>query len=351
MRKLLEETFGTYAIYVEPIIYFVLVVFAAYVVSPIVGKSLRRLGEKTSLKYDDVIYGVISKFLKLWVILGGCYFIVVNQLEFVANERQIQIQGLIKIIFTLSLVFAASHASALFFSLLGEKSVAFKTVEAPVRFVIRIFLIVIGILLVLHSLHVEITPILGALGIGGLAGALALQDTLANFFAGLHLAADRPIRVGDFIRVGEHEGFVEEVGWRSTRIKTIQNTLVVIPNSLVSQSSIINYSLPEPTTALVIPVGVSYSSDSRKVESILHDVLAKAINELPELESTLPPKVRFTGFGDSSLNFLAICFIKNFAKRGRITTELCHRIFERFGKEGIEIPFPIRTVYMKNINA
>jgi small-conductance mechanosensitive channel len=201
----------------------------------------------------------------------------------------------------------------------------------------------------LDSLNISITPLLTTLGIGGLAVALAFKDTLANFFAGLYVLADRPIRVGDFVKIeGGPEGYVESIGWRSTRIRTLANNITILPNSKVSESMITNYFLPDRRTSLLLPIGVSYQSDPRKVEAIL---LEEALRASREVEGLLPdpaPFVRLNpGFGESSLDFTLICQVREFVDQYAVQHELRHRIFARFQKEGIEIPYPQRTVHLR----
>jgi small-conductance mechanosensitive channel len=210
-------------------------------------------------------------------------------------------------------------------------------------------IILIGLLITLDSLSISITPLLTTLGIGGLAVALAFKDTLANFFAGLYILADRPIRMGDYIKLeGGTEGYVESVGWRSTRIHTLANNTVVIPNSKVSESIITNYFLPERRMSLLVNVSVSYGSDTRRVEKILLEEATLAAPEIQGMLADPPPLVRFNpGFRESSLDFTLICQIREFADQYFVQHELRHRILERLRKEGIEIPFPQRTVHWR----
>src|SRR5216684_2984474 len=124
----------------------------------------------------------------------------------------------------------------------------------------RVTILVVGVLVLLSVLGIHITPILTALGVGGLAVALALQDSLANLFAGMHLLADQPIRVGDYVKIADSiEGYVVDIGWRSTRVRMLQNTVVVVPNKKVAESIITNYDLPEPRLSLSIRVSVGYN--------------------------------------------------------------------------------------------
>src|SRR5256886_13690501 len=132
----------------------------------------------------------------------------------------------------------------------------------------------------LSVLGVHVTPILTALGVGGLAVALALQDSLANLFAGLHLLADKPIRVGDYVKIADAvEGYVVDIGWRPTRVRMLQNTVVVVPDKKGAESVITNLDLPQPSMALSIPVSVSYRSDPDRVQRVLVDEATKATGD------------------------------------------------------------------------
>jgi len=216
--------------------------------------------------------------------------------------------------------------------------------------VVRAVVLVVGFVILLSTLGIEIAPILTALGVGGLAVALALQDTLSNLFAGVHLLADKPIRVGNYAKVGaDVEGFVVDIGWRSTRLRTLQNNVVIVPNRTVAQSTIINYDLPEPRMALLLRVAVSYGSDLQKVETVLKEEAMKATGDVPGLLADPPPMVRFVpGFGDYSLNLTLICHVATFVDQYAVQHELRKRILQRFRAEGIVIPFPVQTVELRS---
>ena len=217
------------------------------------------------------------------------------------------------------------------------------------RTIINVFIFVIGFLIILNDLGISITPLLTALGVGGLAVALALQDTLSNLFAGLHIMFEKPLKVGDYVKLdtGE-EGYVVDIGWRTTRIRKLQNNVVVIPNSKLAQAVITNFYMPEKRMSLLIPIGVSYDDDPERVEEILIEEVKNAVGSIPGLRADPPPFVRFIpGFGDFSLDFTLICQVEEYVDQYLVQHELRKRIFKRFKKEGIEIPFPIRTVYLK----
>lgn len=214
---------------------------------------------------------------------------------------------------------------------------------------LKALILSLGLLIILNQLGLSITPLITALGIGGLAVALALQDTLANLFAGIHILIEKSIRVGDFIRLETgQEGYVEDISWRTTRIRMLPNNLIVIPNSKLAQSIITNYYLPEKKMSLFIPVSVSYSSDPEKVESLLLEEARKAVGELPGLLAEPEPTVRLIpGFGENSLDFTLICPIREFTDQFLVQHELRKRIFRRFKEEGVEIPLPHRLVYLR----
>lgn len=248
-----------------------------------------------------------------------------------------------------SVTLTAANLLAALVARFGERRTLAVGITGLAQTVARATVLTVGGAILLSGLGVAITPILTALGVGGLAVALALQDTLSNLFAGIHLLADRPIRVGDFVKLESGvEGFVEDIGWRSTRIRLLPNNLVVVPNAKLAQSSITNYHLPEPRMSLLIPVSVSYAADPEHVEHVLVEEARKAAGEVPGLLSEPEPFVRFIpGFGDFSLDFTLICPVASFVDQYLAQHELRKRILRRFRAEGIEIPFPIRTVELR----
>jgi small-conductance mechanosensitive channel len=231
-----------------------------------------------------------------------------------------------------------------------------KQVELPISVtslllaVVKAVIYVIGVLIILNYLGIPIAPLITALGVGGLAMALALQDTLSNLFAGIHIMAEQAIQVGDFIRLETgQEGFVEDISWRTTRIRMLPNNMVIVPNNKLSQSVITNYNLPEQKMVLQVPVNVSYASDPDLVESVLLEEARKAQAEVPGLLADPAPSVRFLpGFGESSLAFSLLCHIREVSDQNPVMNELNKRILKRFRQEGIEFPYPARTVYLRD---
>ena len=219
--------------------------------------------------------------------------------------------------------------------------------------VVRGVVLIVGFLVLLAALGIQITPILTALGVGGLAVALALQDTLSNLFAGAHLLADKPIRVGDYVKVADTvEGYVVDIGWRSTRVRMLQNMVVTIPNKRVAESIITNYDLPDPRLTLLIRVSVDYGSDVELVERLLIEEATGAVGEVAGLMATPSPSARLIpGFGDFSLDFTLSCQVASFTDQFPVQHELRKRILRRLGVEGIRIPVQVRAAELRSAGA
>lgn len=210
----------------------------------------------------------------------------------------------------------------------------------------RIGFFALGGLILLDTLGISITPLLASLGVGSVAVALALQDTLGNFFSGLYLLLDRPIRVGDFVKVdGASEGEVVRIGWRSTQIRLGTNNTMVIPNSKLSTSILTNYDFPQPETTVPVELGVAYGSDLEHVERVTIEVATEILKRVPGAVPEFAPNVRFHTFADSSINFSVTLRARHFPDSGVIKHEFIKALHKRYGREGIDIPFPQRVVY------
>ena len=202
-----------------------------------------------------------------------------------------------------------------------------------------------GILVVLQYYGISIAPILTALGVGGMAVALSLQETLANLFSGLHLILSKQLRLGDYIRLSTgEEGRVTDITWRFTTIvPSGDSNMVVIPNQKIASSNITNYSMPRRDIAIKIPVGVAYDSDLDKVERVTLEVARTVIEQVDE-GVQIPPVVRFHTFGESSIDFNVVMHSSRFDHQFLLKHEFIKALTRRYREEGIDIPYPIRTV-------
>ncbi|MFD3312018.1 mechanosensitive ion channel family protein [Streptomyces sp. NPDC058656] len=212
----------------------------------------------------------------------------------------------------------------------------------------RVVVLAMGCLVVLQTLGISIAPLLTALGVGGLAVALALQDTLANLFAGIHILASKTIQPGDYIRLtsGE-EGYVVDINWRNTVVRNLSNNLVIIPNAQLSSTNMTNFSRPEQEMTLTVQVGVGYDSDLDHVERVTSEVVTEVMTDVEGAVPEHEPAIRFHTFGDSRISFTVILGVGEFSDQYRIKHEFVKRLHKRYHVEGIRIPSPARTVALQ----
>jgi MscS family membrane protein len=197
----------------------------------------------------------------------------------------------------------------------------------------------VAFLLILKNFNVDITPLLAAAGIAGLAIALAAQDILGNFLGGAIITLDKPFKIGDRIKFDNFFGDIVSVGPRSTRLKTLDNQIVTIPNSKITQNIVINYAQPDFKMKVRIPFSVAYGTDISRVKKILLEIAHEAAEKTPWVVSDPSPSVYFLEFGESSLNGQLILWTNNYDNVWDVQDYVNSRIDEYFRKEGIEIPF------------
>ncbi|MGW0769026.1 mechanosensitive ion channel family protein [Streptomyces sp. NPDC002676] len=212
----------------------------------------------------------------------------------------------------------------------------------------RALVLAIGFLVVLQTLGISIAPLLTALGVGGLAVALALQDTLANLFAGVHILASKTVQPGDYIRLsGGEEGYVVDINWRQTTVRQLSNNLVVIPNGQLAKANMTNYTHPEQRLTVLVQVGVGYDADLEHVERVTAEVVAQTMREVEGAVPEHEPAIRFHTFGDTRIGFTVILGVGEFSDQYRIKHEFIKRLHRRYRTEGIRIPVPARTVALE----
>lgn len=229
---------------------------------------------------------------------------------------------------------------------MAQQRPTMERVTQPAAFVVRTLFALLGTIIFLDNIGVTLTAVWTTLGVGSVAVALALQETLSNFFSGLYLMADRPVRLNDYIKLDSNqEGYVLRIGWRSTILRTLGNNYVVIPNSTLAKATITNYSAPETQMSYALPVSVAYGTDPNQVEKVLLEVAREAIRDgLEGLLARPAPSVSFIpGFGESSLNFSLNLQVRQFTDQYSVQSELRKRIVKKFQEAGIDMPFPART--------
>lgn len=231
------------------------------------------------------------------------------------------------------------------------KSTLDDTFAPLINRVLTIGIYVGGLLILLDGLDVPITPMLTSLGLSGLAVALALQPTLESFFAGLQVLTDQVVSVGDYVELEGLEGYVIEIGWRSTRIQTTQRNLVIVPNSTLVSAIITNYDAPVREISVIVDAGVSYESDLELVEKVSLEVMNAVIEESNDAVTNRQPQFGFESFGDSNINFWIWHYAKSKAASKRLRSLIIKRLHARFVEEGIEMNYPVRKIVYDPPNA
>lgn len=250
-----------------------------------------------------------------------------------------------QLLLTLALIVFLDRLSIGSLDRYSDKSTLLQNSNSLIKGSIRIAILGIGVLVMLGTLGISVTPIIASLGIASLAVALALQPTLENFFSGVQLIADKPIRVGDFIELESGEqGFVEKIGWRSTWIKMLPNNIIIMPNSVLAQSKLINYYYPAKELSVPVEVGVHYDSDLEFVEQVTLDVARHILKThkwgVPDYETF----VVYHTFDASSINFTVMLRAEEYFNRFFIKSEFIKALHARYRQEGIVIPYPIRAL-------
>jgi small-conductance mechanosensitive channel len=316
------------------------------IVEKVILARLRIFAKRTSWEGDEIIINSIKGIAILWLGLAGIYLAFSNlPLKPVIITVMEKIL-LVVVLFSATVVLAKIVVG--FIGLHGKKTAGGLPSASLFTNITRGVIFAIGLLIILQSLGISITPLLTALGVGGLAVALALQPTLSNLFAGLQIIISKQLEPGDWVELDNGaKGFVVDISWRNTTIQELPNNLIVIPNSKLANSIITNFSRPQKQMAVIIEVGVSYDSDLAKVERVTKEVAKRVVEEVQGGATEFEPMIRFHTFADFSINFSVILRVKEFVNKYLVRHEFIKALHKRYKEEGIEIPFPIRTVHMK----
>jgi small-conductance mechanosensitive channel len=322
------------------------VFLGAAVLRPLIFSRLTRLTEKTTWTWDNILLSSLKRPYLLWCLIGGLYTALVlspAQAGVVALGSRV-----LSILWLVSLTLVVLHLADEVIRAHGAQLASALPLTSLTQNLAKGAILVLGGLMILNGLGISITPILTALGVGGLAVALALQDTLSNLFSGVYVTLARQIRVGDYIKLDSgEEGYVADITWRSTRIRNLPNHWIVIPNTKLASAIVTNYDLPTQDMAVLVQVGVDYRMDLEKVERVTCEVGKQVMKEVAGGIPEFDPFIRFHTFADSSINFTVILRGKTFVDQYLVKHEFVKRLQKRYAQEGITIPFPLRTVIME----
>ena len=321
-----------------------LAVLLGLLLQKVLSTRVRKLARRTSALWDDILVESLHGFVVLWFFLVGLAAIL--KLVPLAPEPLRILQRAVGLAGILSAVLFGVR-----FSKKAVRLYVDRVADVPASIFKHVAVAVVyllGFLIVLDYLGISITPLLTALGVGGLAVALALQDTLSNLFAGLNILMTKKIRPGDFVRVeGGQEGNVTDITWRNTTIRGLDNNLILIPNSRLGQAVVTNAHLPEKEMGLFFPVTVAYENDLAAVERLTVEVAREILSDPARGVPGFEPYIRYTGFTDSGVAFNVVLRIREFTDQYPVKHEFFRRLHERYRREGVKFPVPPRAVRLE----
>ena len=324
---------------------------AVYLARFILYVVAQKLFSKTKTDLDDMLLLAGRKYLNLLVIILGIYLLfeflgkiysnILGDQFFIITDGflytltvLIFTHLIVKMVSTLILWFGKNIASK------TETNVDDEFIPLVER-VLKITLYVLGILVILDHFEVNIAGLLTVLGVGSLAIALAAKDSIANMIGGFIIMIDRPFRVDDRVKLDDGTVcVVHEIGVRSTKFRTFENTLIIVPNAELIQSTVHNLTYPMSEIRVRVDVGVGYGEDLENVKRVILDEADKH----PNVMKNPLPEFRFLNFGDSSLDVSLRCRVDDVGKQFSTACDLREQILIRFRKENIEIPFPQTVV-------
>lgn len=310
---------------------------------------LKKLSARTPWTGDDMIVASLGGIGMFWSLLIGITVIILR-IEVLSSRGVLLLQRGVLALVTLSLVIIAVRISTRIVTSL-DTGKGENTSASILKNTITAGIYLIGLLIGLQTLGVPITPALAALGVGGLAISLALQDTLANLFSGIWLVASNQVRPGHYVRLSDgKEGYVADINWRTTNIRELSNNMIVVPNTAMTSAVIVNYHVPEQELSVLIDVGVSYDCELDHVERVTIEVGKEVMQEVAGGVPASEPFIRYNAFQDSSINFTMILRGQTYVDQYMIKHEFVRRLHRRYKQEGIVIPYPIRTLHTPGID-
>jgi small-conductance mechanosensitive channel len=318
----------------------------AFVIEKFVRPVLSHIAEKTIWEGNAILIGSFHGMAYWWLGTAGVYA-ALSGLPVPARYGTLIDRGTL-VIYVLTVTVVLSRMLSGLVALYGRKVGGILISTSIFTHLTQVLVYLIGTLVLLQSLGISIAPILTALGVGGLAVALALQDTLSNLFAGIHMIASRKIRPGDYVELDNgQQGHVEDITWRYTTIRTLSNNMIIIPNAKLASAVATNFALPDREIALSVDVGVAYDSDLERVEAVTLEVAREVMAQVDGGVPGFEPSIRYKKFDDSAIALAVNLRAGEFTNQYLVRHEFIKRLHRRFRAEGIDIPFPIRTVRLE----
>jgi small-conductance mechanosensitive channel len=313
----------------------------------VVHARLKKAALTSKWEGDDIILHAVESQIVLWF-FWAALSLALRDVE-IAEPFGLYVSNFLIIILMASITHAAAKLIVGLLNLWSKKQGG--GFPSTIMFTNFVWITVysIGLLVILDALDISIAPMLTALGIGGLAVSLALKDTLTDVFAGLHILLSKKVQPGDFVSLDSGEmGYIQNITWRNTKMLERTNNIIHIPNTKLSKAVIKNYDSGESSFSVKIPVGVGYDSDLDVVERVVMEVANDLHQNMDEMNKQSTPSFKFRGFGQSSIDFMVYFRGNKYGDQNPIIHAFVKKLHKRFNEEGIEIPFPMRTVIQRS---
>ena len=310
--------------------------FCAYLVNISLLSVVRPIVKRTHFDIDNRIYRQVEHYLFPLLILAGLLVIedaVPLPLKWLRAAHSVLIACALLLATVL-----ATKATLLFFRSIESRYESMRNISHPVEIFTKIAFLVVGGIMIIDNLGISITPLVTTLGIGSLAVAIALQDTLGNLFAGLYIKADRPLQVGHYVKLATgEEGYVERIGWRNTQIRELAKATVYVPNSKLVQSTILNFHSGVDDSTILVQLRVHYNNDLEKVEQVTYAVAREVLRSLGNRESHCDTFVRFLMLNSAGVDFAVTLCGRGLADGFLLKHEFIKRLHRRYQQEGITV--------------
>ncbi len=345
LPQLLRDPFA----FAVPLALLAATIIGGLIVRSILFRIVRGWSSGAQNHFDVLLIESLRGPIVLWSLILGLHLATQN-----SEIPRVDLKYLprtLAVLWILSLTMAMSRLAGNAVRFYGSRVTGAQSVTSLTRRLVQLAIVFLGLASLLRVFDVSLTPILTTLGVGGLAVALALQDTLSNLFAGFYVSISGLVHIGDYIKLNTgEEGYITDINWRCTMMRA-GNNLVVVPNSKLGQAIYTNYSMPDRRIGMSMSFGVGYDSDVDQVQAILFSEVMAAAKELNDLLTEPAPSVLFhPGPGESALVFQVNYTVSEFGNQGSVQSELRKRLFNRLKAEGITMPFPTRTVFLEQKN-
>ena len=357
LQQLIDETVLGISLIRFIIAFFILfmALLLKRVIAHLFTKTIFKAAQKTSSHMDDILLKNINKPAEFLVVVIGFYLgIKILQLPSQPTDLDQLGHNVVQVLLTFNLAWFCYNMVALIEHWLHHWA---KRTESTlddhlvpfIRKTLRVFIVFLAILMLVQNLGYSISGLLASLGLGGLAVALAAKDSLSNIFGSIMILLDRPFTIGDWIKAGDMEGTVDEIGFRSTRIRTFSKTVITVPNSVLMNMSIDNFS-QMPKRRIKLTVGVTYDTTPAQMRQAVA-AIKKMLREHPAIHQDFF-LVNFTDFGASSLDIMVYCFTTStvWGEYLDAREDVCLKIMETLEGIGLEIAFPSQTLYMHDMD-